>query len=54
MPEKVIKTSDGIVMLSAGWYILIVSICCVSMACTNSQVYAYQEMQQDRDFSRIG
>ena len=54
MPEKIIKTSDGIATLSAGWYILIVSICYVGMACTNSQVYAYQEMQQDRDFTRVG
>ncbi len=54
MPEKIIKTSDGIVILSAGWYILIFNICYVDMACTNSQVYAYQEMQQDRDFTRVG
>lgn len=54
MPEKIIKTSDGIVILSAGWYILVVSICYVGMACTTSQVYAYQEMQQDRDFTRVG
>ncbi len=37
--EKVIKTSDGVVNLSVGWYILIINICYVGMACTNSQGY---------------
>ena len=49
MPGGFIKASDGVVMLSAGWSTLI-----VSMTCTDSQAHAYQEMQQDRDFTRIG